>query len=222
MTGHPGERHAASRGRPPITSHQEVERIGLELFTRNGFEETTMEDIAAAVGISRRTVFRYFPSKNDIVWGGFDNVLERLRALLDATPNGVPVGQALRAAVVASNRYPPDQLPILRVRMALITGVPALQAHAILRYASWREVVAGFVAARRVEDRDALVPQTLAYVTLATAMAAFSHWVNDPQADLDATLEQAFSSVEASDPRARHPSTVRTPRGTCAADATNA
>ena len=58
-------------------------RVALELFHRQGFEETSVEDIAATVGVDPRTIFRYFPSKNDIVWGDFDWVIGRLRHHLD-------------------------------------------------------------------------------------------------------------------------------------------
>src|SRR4051794_35529599 len=120
-------------GRPPTTSPREVESAALALFARLGFEATTVEAIAAAAGTSRRTVFRYFPSKNDIVWGDFDSVLERLRADLAAAPSAEPLLEALRRAVVSSNTYPASQLPELRARLTLISTVPALQAHSMLR-----------------------------------------------------------------------------------------
>lgn len=71
-------------------------------------------------------MFRYFPSKNDIVWGDFDRVLHRLRDELDGQGERIAMIDALAAAAVASNRYPPEQLPQLRTRMTLITTVPAL------------------------------------------------------------------------------------------------
>jgi AcrR family transcriptional regulator len=58
----------ASRGRPAATSRQDVARAALDLFARQGYDETTVDEIAAAVGISRRTFFRYYESKPDVVW----------------------------------------------------------------------------------------------------------------------------------------------------------
>lgn len=189
---------APARGRPPSTTHAEVERAALALFARNGFDDTTMDDIADALGVGRRTLFRYFPSKNDIVWGDFALVLNRLRGLLDATPASVPIMRALAHAIVESNRYEPEQLPELRIRMTLITSVPALQAHSMLRYAAWRQVVAEFVAARRGESPDDLVPQTIGHAMLGTSMAAFVHWVEHPGDDLDANLAQAYGVLQES------------------------
>ena len=75
------------------------------MFGERGFEETTVDDVAEALGVSRRTLFRYFASKNDMVWGDFDWVLARLRSCLDATAPDESLHEALRRAVVQSNRY---------------------------------------------------------------------------------------------------------------------
>ena len=179
-------------GRPPGTSRRAVTRTALELFAERGFEETTVDDIADALGVSRRTLFRYFASKNDMAWGDFGGVLARLRRCLDATGPGEPLHDALGRAVVQSNRYEDDQLPELRIRMRLITGVPALQAHSALRYAEWRAVIAEFVAGRLGCGPDDLVPQTVAHAALGTSMAAFLVWVDNPDSDLVENLEEAY------------------------------
>jgi TetR/AcrR family transcriptional regulator, regulator of mycofactocin system len=179
-------------GRPPGTSRRAVSRTALEMFAERGFEETTVDDIAEALGVSRRTLFRYFASKNDMVWGDFDRVLERLRRCLDATGPDEPLHEALRRAAVESNRYEDEQRPELRIRMRLITGVPALQAHSALRYAEWRDVIAEWVAKRLGCEPGDLIPQTVAHAALGTSMAAFLVWVDDPSSDLLANLDQAY------------------------------
>src|SRR5262245_65835477 len=90
------------RGRPPGTSRRELELIALRLFTAQGFEETTIEQIAAEAGVSRRAFFRYFASKPDVLWGQFDTEVAAIRALLDQVPAGLPVRAAARQAVVAA------------------------------------------------------------------------------------------------------------------------
>jgi TetR/AcrR family transcriptional regulator, regulator of mycofactocin system len=187
--------HGTNRGRPPSTSRGEVERVALELFARDGFETTTMSDVAAALGVGRRTLFRYFASKNDIVWGEFDEVCERLRRLLAAAPGEQALLDALAEAVVASNAYPPEQQAELLIRMRLITSVPALQAHSMLRYHDWRRVVEEFVAQRRGESPSDLVPQTIGHLALGASMAAFVHWVATPGADLEDNLRRAFATL---------------------------
>lgn len=186
-----------STGRPPSTTHREVEAAALRLFSSRGFEQTTVEEIAAAVGVTRRTIFRYFRSKNDMVWGDFDQVIARLREAFAAEGPEVPLMEALRRAVLASNRYQPEQLPELRIRMRLITTVPALQAHSMLRYAAWRDAVAE-LAARRLRARPTdLAPQTLGNAALGASMAAFGRWVESPEEDLEACLDRAYRLLAA-------------------------
>jgi mycofactocin system transcriptional regulator len=188
----PGAAERARVGRPPGTSRSLVAQTALRMFAERGFEQTTVEDIAAALGVSRRTLFRYFASKNDMVWGDFDLVLERLRRCLASTSPRQPLGEALRFAAVESNRYDPKELPELRIRMRLITRVPALQAHSMLRYAEWRAVIAEFVGARLRCPPGSLIPQAVAHQALGSSMAAFVVWVDDPSSDLTANLERSY------------------------------
>ena len=169
------------RGRPLATSREEVARYALQLFVERGFEETTLDDIAQGLGIGRRTLFRYFDSKNDMVWGDFDVVLQRLREELEARSGNPSLMEALRASVIASNTYPKEAESELRIRMTLITTVPALQAHSMLRYADWRYVVAEFAAERLGNGVNDLVPRSLGYAALAASSAAFAHWVAHPR-----------------------------------------
>jgi TetR/AcrR family transcriptional regulator, regulator of mycofactocin system len=183
---------AAPRGRPPSTSRDHLASIALTMFVRNGFEETTLDDIASEVGVGRRTLFRYFSSKNDLVWGNFDGVLDRLRGELDAADPGEPMMDTLGRAVVASNTYEGEALEELRLRMTLITSVPALQAHSMVRYADWRHVVAEFAAERLGLEPDDLVPLTIGHMALGTSMAAFVRWVSHPEEDLLAHLRTGY------------------------------
>ena len=182
-------------GRRPATSRVELERVALELFAANGFDATTVDDIAAAAGIGRRTFFRYHASKNDAVWGDFDYQLEKLRSRLRAIPADTPVMDALRQAVVDFNRLPENERPWHRRRMGLILRVPALQAHSTLRYADWRAVIAEFVAARSGLPQTALLPQLAAYTALGAALAAYEQWLADPDSDLTDLIEIAMESL---------------------------
>jgi mycofactocin system transcriptional regulator len=183
---------APARGRPPRTSRDQLASTALALFAQHGFQETTLDDIANAVGVGRRTLFRYFSSKNDLVWGNFEEVLDRLRAgLADGDP-GEPMMETLARAVVSSNHYEGEALEELRLRMTLITSVPALQAHSMVRYADWRRVVAEFVAERLHQEPDDLVPLTIGHMALGTSIAAFVRWVTHPEEDLLAHLEAGY------------------------------
>ncbi|MGX1811068.1 mycofactocin system transcriptional regulator [Nocardia sp. NPDC055321] len=184
-------------GRRRSTTALALERAAFELFDRHGFDATTVEDIAHAAGIGRRTFFRYFDSKNDVVWGDFDAHLRTMRERFAAVaPDEHPM-DALRTVVVEFNRFDPAEIPWHRDRMRLILGVPALQAHAALRYRAWRAVVADFAAERLGGPASDLVPRALAHAALGVAIAAYEHWLADENRELTVILDEAFRNLAA-------------------------
>lgn len=165
------------------------------MFEQQGFEHTTVDDVAAGAGISRRTFFRYFDSKNEIPWGDFDGELARMRRRLAAAPEQAPLMDAIRDAIVDFNQMPAEQLPEHRRRMTLILGVPALQAHSTLRFAAWRQVIADFVAQRTGQCADALLPRTIGHAMLGVAVAAYEQWLASPGDDLCELLDSAVREL---------------------------
>jgi mycofactocin system transcriptional regulator len=183
-------------GRPPATSRAELERIAFSLFEQQGFDQTTVDDIARAAGIGRRTFFRYFQSKNDVPWGAFEHELERMRVRLAATPAEMPLMDALRVAIVDFNRLEPSATAQHRRRMELILRVPALLAHSTLRFAAWREVIAEFAAERTGRKPGDLAPQAIAQAMLGVSIAAYERWLDNPDADLSALLDSAMRHLQ--------------------------
>jgi TetR/AcrR family transcriptional regulator, regulator of mycofactocin system len=184
-------------GRKRVTSRAELEHVAFDLFDRHGFERTTIDDIALAAGIGRRTFFRYFPSKNDVAWGSFDTELDRMRLHLKAFPPELPLMDAVRVAIVDFNTFAPEQIPWHRRRMRLILRTPALQAHSTLRYAAWRQVIDEFAAERIGQLPDALAPRTIGYVALGVAIAAYEQWLEAEDADLRQLLDSAMRLMAA-------------------------
>jgi mycofactocin system transcriptional regulator len=192
------------RGRPPGTSARALELIALRLFSEQGFDATTVEEIAATAGVSRRTFFRYFDSKAAVLWHEFDGEVQALRATFGEVPAGIPLMEAIRQVVVSVNRYRAEDVPELRTRMNLIGSVPALQASAAPHYDAWERTVSDFAASRLSEQSTSLVPLAIGRTTLAACRAAYECWVMVAQGDLtvylDAALKllgQGYSSLEA-------------------------
>ncbi len=183
-------------GRRPSTSRDEIAQVAFRLFVDRGFDATTVDDIAEAVGIGRRTLFRYFPSKNEIVWGDWEGELDRLRTNLAAVSHVTPLMRAIREAVLATNDFGAEDLPELRVRMQLLVTVPTLQAYSTLRYMEWRDVIARFAAARVGQDVEDVYPQSLAHATLGVTLAAFLRWVRLGGTPLRPLLERALRHLE--------------------------
>ncbi|MCX5374871.1 mycofactocin system transcriptional regulator [Streptomyces sp. NBC_00015] len=188
---------SARTGRPRATSRAALERLGFELFARQGFDGTTVDDIADAAGIGRRTFFRYFASKNDLVWGDFEDQLARLDALLAAADPDMPMMDALCEAVVEFNRFDPAMVPWHRQRMALILRVPTLQADSAVRYASWRAIVTEFAARRLDRPASGMMPRLIGSTVLAACVAGYEQWLTDEEADLGDLLELAVRQLAA-------------------------
>jgi TetR/AcrR family transcriptional regulator, regulator of mycofactocin system len=184
-------------GRRRSTTPHHITDVAIELFTARGFPEVSVDDVAQAAGISRRTLFRYYASKNAIPWGDFDTHLAHLRDLLDDVDPRVPLGEALRAALLAFNTFDEFETVRHRQRMRVILQTAELQAYSMTMYAGWREVIAGFVADRLGVKTTDLGPQTVAWTMLGVALSAYEHWLSDESVPLPEALGNAFDVVGA-------------------------
>jgi mycofactocin system transcriptional regulator len=182
-------------GRPEATSHAAIEQTAFRLFAERGFDATTLDAIAAEVGVGRRTLFRYYASKNDIPWGQFGRTLEGFRDILHGMSPDLPLHQAVHRGVLAFNDFPEDAEPPHRDRMRLILQTPALQAHSVLRYAEWRGVIAEYVADRLGLSPDNLMPRTVGHVSLALALSAYEEWLDSPDASLRDVLDDSMAAL---------------------------
>jgi TetR/AcrR family transcriptional regulator, regulator of mycofactocin system len=185
------------RGRPRGTSARALELIALRLFTDQGFEQTTVDQIATAAGVSRRTFFRYFDSKSDVLWNEFDTEVETIRGLLARMPDDLPIMEAVRRAVLAANHYRAEDVPELRMRMTLLVSVPELVASAAIHYDAWERAVVDFVARRSGQAAGSLYPLAVGRAVLAACRAGFDRWAARADADLTVYLDAALQALAA-------------------------
>lgn len=183
------------QGRPVATNHAAIEEAAFRLFAEKGFEGTTLDAIAREVGVGRRTLFRYFDSKNDIPWGQFNLTLARFRDLLEAIGDDLPIWEAVHRGVRSFNEFPPDASPHHADRMRLILETPTLQAHSVLRYGEWRAVIAEYVARRTGSSPNDLVPQMVGQVSLALALSAYTIWLRDTSRSLLDLVDEAMGAL---------------------------
>jgi TetR/AcrR family transcriptional regulator, regulator of mycofactocin system len=189
----PDSQHRVGRRRSTTWDH--ISNVAIDLFAARGFDEVSVDDIAAAAGIARRTLFRYYPSKNALPWGDFDAHLEHMRDLLAGLDPDVPIGDALRTALLAFNSFGENETARHRRRMRVILETAALQAYSMTMYAGWRAVVAAFVARRLGAKPEDLLPQTVAWTMLGVALSAYEHWLADESVSLQQALGDAFDTV---------------------------
>lgn len=115
----------------------EITQIAMGLFLERGFEQTTIDDIAAAAGISRRSFFRYFGTKEDIVLGDLAAQGELIRDALEARPAAEDAWTALLNALAAAPRLGQDETAMLKVSKMLYE-TPSLRARSIEKHFQWQ------------------------------------------------------------------------------------
>jgi AcrR family transcriptional regulator len=177
-------------GRPKRIDHQKISTLALDLFERDGFDQVTMNEIANAAAVSRRTLFREFPSKADLVWYGLDQFVEAVRKW-NATPRLGGAGPTLRQyieelampALRAAEEPPLGELT--RRRLRLIAENPGLLHHQTLL-----ELRAELTTAIAASDTFAGQPAALvADVFVAIGFSSALWWATTGER---ATLIEAF------------------------------
>ncbi len=171
----------------------------LRLFAENGYDNTTVADIAAAAEVSARTFFSYFPSKEDILLADADERIELIRDVIDRLPAGTPPHVAIRAmldavfaesgAMVADNR---------QLRAALVLERPELRAKALERLLAAQRAVAGWLAQAYPDRLDGVAAMAagsaLVGAVVGAALASFER--GDPPERMRQELERALALVE--------------------------
>ncbi|MFI6814786.1 TetR family transcriptional regulator [Nonomuraea sp. NPDC050328] len=168
----------------------ELSHTAAQLIARNGYEETTVEQIVEAAGVSRRTFFRYFRSKEDVIVEVLTAVGEHTRAIVAARPDGEPPGASVRHALEELTRhyleFPEKALALTR----LILGTPALRARYLDRQFEWRQGVAAELLPRCAGDRlRAELISGVGFATLDVAMAGWAEAGDDLPQVLARALE---------------------------------
>jgi AcrR family transcriptional regulator len=177
-------------GRPAVTSAHELAAVAQRLFLERGFERTSIEDIAAAAGIGRRTFFRYFRAKVDVLFAESASELEVLRRELASAPEAEDYRAALMRAVTTALRVAPGDREWALQRAQLILSVPALQAQAAVVFARWRRIATEFVAGRF--PADDLFARATGHAVLAATLAAHEHWIARPGSELEDALRDVL------------------------------
>jgi AcrR family transcriptional regulator len=152
-----------------------IQEHALRLFAQQGFEATTVEQIAEAAEISPSTFFRYFRTKEDVVVE--DRYDDLVMAAIEATPPEVGPFETLRQAVLASmEQIDAAEEEKILLRMRLTFSVPSLRARAIGNLMTSTDVLAPPIARRLGREPDDLAVRAFVAAFLAAAGLAAMTW----------------------------------------------
>ncbi|WP_250007842.1 TetR family transcriptional regulator [Actinoplanes sp. M2I2] len=177
----------------------------VELILEHGYEETTVEDICRAADISRSTFFRYFPSKEDALFGLMGETGQQLLDALTARPSGEAPWVAMRHALEPRLGQLTEGGERVRRLIRVIVGVPALAARHREKSALWQALLRPEIARRLGSDpADGTDPRADAVIAAALSCldAALIAWVSDENARrLPDLLDRAMGTVSDLGPR---------------------
>jgi AcrR family transcriptional regulator len=173
----PNDRAVPSlRERKKLKTHLAIQREALRLFTKQGYEATTVEQIAAASEVSQTTFFRYFSSKEDVV---LHDALDPLAmAALEAQPPELSPIEALRRAMrEVYGSLSAEELAAERERQALIRASPDLWTGMLSDIIGSLDQIGGFLARRMGREADDIAVLTLAGAIIGAGIAV---WLSRP------------------------------------------
>lgn len=163
-----------STGRPISINHEAVAALALRMFAEHGYEQTSMEDIARKAGVGRKTLYRHFANKAELVWGGMEPAIGASAPLLEAPSarnmTAEEIMADLRNALIAGVNALPD-LAVTRGRLRLIAEHPELMSRSYDFLGTQRDRTRSYLTARGVPEA------TARYLCAALIGASFEAWL---------------------------------------------
>ena len=152
-----------------------IQRAAMRLFKKQGYEETTVEQIAAAAEISESTFFNYFPSKEDVVV--YDEYDPMMFAALASAPPGETMRQTFERVIAQLGDIFIADSDVMLERSKLALGVPELRSRAWEEFEKAREMFAQVMAMRTGRDAKDFEVQLAAMTLIAAGFQAMVEWV---------------------------------------------
>ncbi|HEX4400813.1 MAG TPA: TetR family transcriptional regulator [Galbitalea sp.] len=184
------------RERKKAQTRDAIQTHALNLFARQGYAATTVEQIIRGVDVSESTFFRYFPTKESLVLtDDFDPVILGAFA---AQPPDVGVMDALRIAFRALfDALTDEQLSAQRERLELVLGVPALRAAIFEQFSTTMDLLAEAIAQRLSRDPGDFEVRTAAGAVIGASMAVLAALTEDAGADYGQLMDDAMAQLQA-------------------------
>ncbi len=196
---HMAERHSTLRARRRAQTQRTIQAHAIRLFGERGYEGTTMNDVAEAAGVSPMTVYRHFPTKEDLVLT--DRYGELIAERIAASPAGRPlvrrIGDALveAAAALTGDDAAADRQALL-VRLQLMISTPALRARHLDNQYALQQAIIDALQGDAADSDAAFQAQAAASACLAALHTAMVRWAEDDgRSDLPHLIGRALAAV---------------------------
>lgn len=183
------------RGRPATVSADHLADIALSLWEQRGYENVSLNEIAAEAGINTRTLHRYYPAKSDIIWKRLGTSFDDLADELAATPPHLGPLTRIRAATTATVRTNAT-IPDNRRRLRIIARSPALQSATSPPFVAWRTVIRNFARHHLHGHAADLTAEIIATAVQSVTMTTLTWWAEHGQTPPHQLLDQTLGSLE--------------------------
>ncbi|WP_437967935.1 TetR family transcriptional regulator [Sorangium sp. So ce260] len=186
------------RERKKERTRAQIIETAIDLFLKNGYEQTTLDEVLGAVEISRRTFFRYFESKEDLLIAWMDQLIEVACEAVRARPPGEPPLVALRSAIRDTlGRLYAGNLPRFVAVQRFVARTPAVRARQSERLGHCAEAICEPLAARmNLDPQRDLAPRVLANCAIAIMNCAIDAWIaRGATEDLIALADEGFRAL---------------------------
>lgn len=186
---------ASLRARKRAETHARIQAAALRLFLERGFEATTMDDIARAADVSRRSLFHYFASKEEIVFSAKADFPDHLRQAVAGRPVDEPLFDMVENALVdMARRHLSAQT---RDLARLIRDTPALRAGDQAKYEKVERVLAEALAGRKGLPETDIRCRVAAAAAIALLKLATAAWLDGDEASPEIHGRAAFAALKA-------------------------
>ena len=180
------------------SARDRLARAAFALFDEQGYEQATVDDIAARAGLGRTTFFRHYRSKEDVIFPDHDRLVDQVTSRLRASGHGTALAAVADAARLVLQGYL-DEGDLARRRYALTSTVPALRDREIVSVARYQRVFREFLADQAGDPSEPA--QLRAELAAAAVVAAHNHvlrrWLRGESSDPLTEFDLAAGEVAA-------------------------
>ena len=176
-------------------SRERLQQAALDLFNEQGFENTTVAEIAARVGVTKRTFFRHFADKREVLFAGAEDLQALLVDGIARAPIEVAAMEAIAAALADVDWHAMAPRAALRQRQAVIAASPELMERELIKFDALTAAFADGLCRRGIDDP---VAKLAARAGITVYRTAYERWIDaDAEQDMAPIVDDVLAGFRA-------------------------